>query len=444
MDFLFVAIFLLFPAITLVLLQRSGFSVLRVGLPQFVVISLFFFAFLGTLPLYFGWDEYRVSMGVTNKLLVFQVMLYSGFTMVSVVVGSVFAKTVLNRPAILNKFEAVQIPRKETWLLVLLVGFVLVVLYAYLNKIPKIALLVALFESLPESKVARSMMGNDFTGKYHWYSLVIHDLANILTFSFFALYLLVRKKIYFLLFLFAFSISSFTALMATEKGPFAWLLIGLFIVYVLVKSNGRYPIKKLVVFIAILLAFLVLSYIFFMGISDLGKAFLSVFSRAFAGSIQPAYHYLEFFPEHEDFLMGASFPNPGGILPHQPYALTQEVMNWVNPSGIEKGIVGSMPAVFWGEAYANYGLVGVFVVPFVIGFLLYLVDLIVSRLVDTPFKIGFYVWFLIHYKSLSSTGFTGYLIDFYLIVLVLVFVLVISVANKLKIRFKPFYRRSES
>ncbi|MBE0472501.1 MAG: oligosaccharide repeat unit polymerase [Methyloprofundus sp.] len=436
MDFLFVAIFLLFPAITLVLLQRAGFSVLRVGLPQFVVISLFFFAFLGTLPLYFGWDEYRVNVGVTDRLLVFQVMLFSGITMLFAVVGAVFAKTVFNKPAILNRFETIQINRKEARFLLLLVGFVLVVLYVYLNKIPKVALLVALFDSVSESKIARSMMGNDFSGKYHWYSLVIHDLANILTFSFFALYLAVRKKIYLFLFIITFFVSAFTALMATEKGPFAWLLIGLFLVYVLVKSSGRYPLKQLIVFFAIVLTFIALSYMFFMGTGELGQAFLNLFSRAFAGSIQPAYHYLEFFPDHQDFLMGASFPNPGGLLPHQPYALTKEVMNWVNPSGVEIGIVGSMPTVFWGEAYANYGLVGVFFIPFIIGFLLYLVDVVISKFIDTPFKIGFYVWLLIHYKSLSITGFTGYLIDFYLIVLSFIFVLIISISNKLKIKLK--------
>ena len=42
---------------------------------------------------------------------------------------------------------------------------------------------------------------------------------------------------------------------------------------------------------------------------DLLGAGASTVSRAFAGSIQPAYHYLEFFPEVQGYLMGDSFPS---------------------------------------------------------------------------------------------------------------------------------------
>ena len=440
MTFMFVSLFVLFPLTALVLLQRSGFSVLRVGIVQFVVVALFFFAFLGTLPLFFGWDEYRVNMGVTDQVLVFKVMLFSGFTIIMLIIGALLAKTSFNAPATLNTFDNVYITRKEAGLLLILFALVLVVLAIYLSKIPRIALLVALLESVQDSKVARSMMGNDFSGKYHWYSLVIHDLANLITFSFFATYLLVKRKIYFLLFVFSFLVSSFTALMATEKSPFAWLLIGLFLVYVLASQAGRFPIKKLLVFFSTVLIFIALMYVFFMGSGDIGQAFLNLFSRAFSGSIQPAYHYLEFFPAHQDYLWGASFPNPGGILPHQPFALTKEVMNWVNPSGIEKGIVGSMPTVFWGEAFANYGYYGIAFIPFLMGFILYTVDYYLSKIISSPLKIGFYVWLLLHYKNLAVTGFTGFIIDIYLVVLITIVMIIIALSNKLKIKFRKVNR----
>lgn len=436
MNVLFIALFISFPAITLFLLNRSGFSVIRVGITQFVVTALFFFSFLGTLPLFFRWDEYRVSMGVTDQILVFKVMFFSGFTMILFIIGALSAKTVFNAPATLNRFEKIQVNRKEIWFLLIIFALVLVVLAIYLSKIPRIALFVALFEGVQESSIARSMMGNDFTGKYHWYSLVIHDLANLLTFSFFATYLLVRRKIYFFFFLLSFLVSGFTALMATEKAPFAWLLIGLFLVYVLAIKQGRYPLKRLVIFFSVVLLFIAFSYLFFMGTSELGQALLNLFSRAFAGSIQPAYHYLEFFPAHQNYLWGSTFPNPGGILPHQPFALTKEVMNWVNPSGIEKGVVGSMPTVFWGEAYANYGYYGIAFIPFFMGFILYTIDYYLSRIVASPLKIGFYVWLILHYKNLSSTGFSGFIIDIYLVTLIFVVLMIIAFSNKLKIKFK--------
>lgn len=436
MDTLFIVLFLFFPVLTFVLLQLSGFSLLRVGLPQFVVTALFVFSILGTLPLYFGWDEYYIKLGVTDKPLIFRMMLFSGYTMVFVTAGAIFGKKFFNKPAVVNQFEIIRINRSEVWLMIIQFIAVLVVLSIYLSKISSVALFVALFENVSEAKVARSMMGNGFPGKYHWYSLVIHNLANILTFSFFSIYLLARKKVYLFAFVLTFLVSAFTALMATEKAPFAWLLIGLFLVYVLITSNGRYPFKKLTVFFPIVLTFMILSYVVFMGFSELGQVFSSLFSRIFAGSIAPAYHYLEFFPQHQEFLFGASFPNPAGILPHQPFELTKEINNWLSPTMIESGIVGSMPTVFWGEAYANFSLAGVLIVPFIIGFLLYFIEVIISRFIDTPFKIGFYVWVLLHYKDLSVTGFSGYFIDFNLIVLALIFILITFIANNFKIKVK--------
>ena len=47
-----------------------------------------------------------------------------------------------------------------------------------------------------------------------------------------------------------------------------------------------------------------------MNIESLNSALFSVFSRTFTGQIQPAYHYLEFFPEIEPFLLGRSMTNP--------------------------------------------------------------------------------------------------------------------------------------
>ena len=438
MTLLFISFFILFPIIVIILLQSTGFNILRMGIIQIVVIALFFFAFLGTLPLFFGWDEYRSGVGVTDQVLILNIMLFSGFTMILFIMGAMSAKVILNTPSILNSFNNIQLNKLENLILFFLLLFVLVVVALYLSKISRIAILVALLDGIQESHIARSSMGNNFSGKYHWYRLVIHDLANVITFSFFAAYLLKKEKIHFILFAFSFLVSAFTALMATQKAPIAWLLIGLFMVYVAVRHRGFYPIRKVIIFFPAIIGILVLAYVYFMGVSDVSIALSRVFSRAFAGSIQPAYHYLEFFPTHHDFLYGASLPNPGGIFPYQPYALTTEIMNWVNPSDIDKGIVGSMPTVFWGEAYANFGYAGLIFIPFLVGFLLYVVDIFVSKITDTPLKIGFYVWILVHYKSLATKGFSGFMVDFYMVAMLLIILGVLALSNKFRIKIRRY------
>lgn len=436
MDFIFITLYILFPVLAVVLMQKAGMHLLNVSIPQVVIVTIYFFGFFGTLPLYFQWDEYRLSFGVTDKLMILQVMLYSGFTIILVALGVIVSKSIIKNKGDHNKFERISSHKNDIYPLSLFFIVVIVVFYFYLQKIPSLAIFVALFDSVYEAKVSRSLMGNDFAGKYHWYSFIIHDVANIITFSFFSIYLTTKRKIFAIATLIAFLVSAFSALMSTEKGPFAWLIIGLFLVYVIIVYKGRYPIKKLILFLGFISLLIASSYMLFMGDESLEQALMSVFSRRFAGSIQPAYHYLEYFPEYQNYLYGRSFPNPGGLLPFQPYHMTREVMDWVSTSDFNQGVVGTMPTVFWGEAYANFGLVGILTVPFFIGIILNGADFIISKFADSPVKVGFYVWVILHYKDLSVTGFSGFIIDISLISMFLIFIVIISLGNNFRLKFK--------
>lgn len=434
LDIFFVILFFTFPFIVFKYMDTIGHNIFTISVPVFLIISMFVYAYSGLLPLYFGWDEYRYSMGVKDRALIFQVLIYSIVSIVGLLAGFTYAKVILKMNNFQNFQTIRQISRKELLVLIGLIFFCFFVLFVYLSKVLSIALLVALSEGASsDSHLARSLMGNDFTGKYHWYSLIMHDLFNIVTFALFSAFLLTKKKIIFFFFLIAFFGSSFAAVMATEKAPFAQILIGLLLVYGVTLLKGKIPIKATIILLIVLFFSLTTFYIFFMGSADVFSAFGSIFSRALAGSIQPAYHYLEFFPLHQDFLMGRSFPNPGGILSFEPYRMTVEVMNWVNPN--DKGIVGSMPTVFWAEAYANFGVLGVIFIPFIIGVVVYVFSFLVDKLENTPIKIGFYIWLILHLKKLSVTGFSGFFIDFYLIALVFILIIFIAFANQFKIKY---------
>jgi len=433
LDILFVLLFFTFPFVVFKYMDTIDHNIFTISVPMFLIIAMFVYAYSGLLPLYFGWDEYRYNMGVQDRALIFQVLIFSIFSIVGLLAGFTYAKVVLKMNNF-QKFDYIrQVSIKELLVLVNLIAFCFFVLFVYISKIPNIALFVAFSDGAGDAKLARSLMGNDFEGNYHWYSLIMHDLFNIVTFALFSAFLLTKRKILFFLFLIAFLGSSFAAVMATEKGPFVDILIGLLLVYGITLLKGKIPIKATIILLTILFSSLITFYIFFMGSEDVFSAFGSIFSRALAGSIQPAYHYLEFFPHHQEFLMGRSFPNPGGILPVESYRMTVEVMNWVNPN--DKGIVGSMPTVFWAEAYANFGILGVIFIPFMIGVVLYAVYYLVDKIENTPIKIGFFVWLMQHFQKLSITGFSNFLIDFYLIMLLFIITLSIAFANRFRIKY---------
>lgn len=435
MSLIFLSYFFAFPALALILLQMSGFTLLRLGLIQFVTIKLLVFSFIGTLPLFFGLDQYRLNSGVDDPNQVLQVMLFSGTTIFFLVIGAMLARNILNSSATANSFTEISINKTQVMFLALLFMISISVLMLYLSQLSGVAILVALAGETGVAE-ARSSMTNNFQGKYHWYNLFMIELAKIISFSFFCAFLITKRKLFFILFLISFFALVFSLTMSAQKGPLGWALIGLFMVYAASRHQGRYPVRWL--FIGGLIVFLVTSAMYIVTGSQDGLigAGASVVSRAFAGSIQPAYHYVEFFPKVQGYLMGGSFPNPGGLFPWGGYRLTVEVMNWANPSQADSGIVGSMPTVFWGEAYANFGYIGVLVVPLFFGFFLFFIDHYFSKIKDTPIKVGFYVWMVLHYSNLSSSGFSDYLIDIKMIVLLAIFLIVISASNQMKIRLK--------
>ena len=437
-DILFVMFFTFIPVLTILILKITGFSVFKVGLVQFTTLSLFVFSFFGTLPLFFGWDEYRFNTGVNDKELVFQIMLMSGWTMLVVVLGAIFAKKVLGQ---IKGVEAGNIKQKNVELILVFFLFFLVcvVLMLYLSKLSSIALFAVLEFGSSAAGVSRSVMGNDFSGKYHWYKVFIYDFANIVTYVTFYYYLTYRNKLNTFLFLASLCLSVFTAIMATEKGPIVWLLIGMFVTYTLAKNDGAYPVRKLIPFVIMVMATLIVSYIYFMGSLDVLSALTSVFSRTFAGSIEPVYYYLQYIPQHHDWLYGQSFPNPGNLLPHTPFLLPKEIMSGVHPELTAQGIVGSMPAVFWAEMYANFSWVGVLITPFFVGFLLYSVECVFSFMPATPLKVGVYVWVLLHYKNLANSGLFGFIFDFYLIIIVFVYITIILVNEILVVCTRKTY-----
>lgn len=416
-------------------LRAAGEYVNQVSLVNVTTVALFVFSVLGTFPLFYFLDEYRYNSGIQDQKLVLTVIFYSSVNIIMFLLGVIFIRKIMGlKPVGFSSRDICGLSRLQVLALIVVFSFCLFVLVNYLAQLDRVAIVVAFTEGVDAAKQARSDMGNSFHGNYHWYKLVMHDVGSFLTFVCFALWLQSRKSTALISFLLTFSYSTFVAIMATEKAPFVWLLIGLFMVYFLVRNDGFVPFRKSIPFALLLIGMLMVFYIFFMGSRDLSTALWSVFSRAFSGSISPAYFYLEFFPAHQDYLYGRTFPNPGGLVPYEPYRYTVEVMNWRFPSLVGSGVVGTAPTVFWGEAYANFGPIGIPIVAFVIGCLVGVVSFLISKVEINAITIGFVVWLILMFKNLSSTGFSVYFYNVYIIFLALLVFLILFARGCIRVR----------
>jgi len=430
---IFLIIFICFPLVVVYLLKLANENINQVSIVNVTTVALYLFSILGTFVLYFQLDQYRYNTGVTDKSLVAEVLLYSCLNIICFLIGVIVTRKVIGID--ITPFSSGNIRTLNSLQNFVLVGFFFfccLVLLHYLSQIDRTAISVALTDGLNAAKQVRSNMGNAFPGKYHWYKLVMHDLGNVLTFTCFAMWLQTKNKLSLLCFLVTLLYSIFVAIMAIEKGPLAWLIIGLILVCVVVRRSSLIPRNVLIALATSIIILMIILFQMFYGADGVFQGLILFVSRAFAGSIEPAYHYLEIYPEVVDYQYGLTLPNPGGLFDFIPYRYTVEVANYVNPSLFERGIVGSMPTVFWGEAYINWGVGGVIFVSFIVGVVVALLDYILSVLNVNSFTVGVYVWMVLFIKDLSVTGFSSIFINIYLYAVITLFIFIVMLRGKIQ------------
>jgi hypothetical protein len=432
-DVAFFLSFLLFPLIIIGSLTVSKIRLDQVEIVNFSIIALFVFSYIGLVSLYFGFDDFRYQLGISDKSLILRLFMFSVIAISCIALLYGFLSNIIKlRILPAGKYSVRGLVPKEAVILSSLLFICVAVLVSYISQLDSIAIIAAVIDGIGEAKVSRSNMANNFSGNYHWYSLFMHDVAQIISFALFANHLVGKTKLSKFLFVISFVFCASSLIMSTQKAPVIWYFIGLYFVYLIVLRGGKIPIKGSLKLLIILMAFLIGFYIIFMGMDSPLKALMAVFSRTFGGSLGSAYFYLEFFPEQHDFLFGQSIKNPGGILPYEPFAITKEIMAWRFPGLHSQNIVGSSPAVFWGEAYANFSWIGVVVTPLIIGSIIYLVSYLISIVEHSPIQVGSLVWTLLHYRTIASTGFSSFIIDIPVICLFFIFSLTLLLSGTLR------------
>ena len=356
-------------------------------------------------------------------------LIYSSAALISIICGFIYAHHVLGCRIEIKDRVLVSADARQYRLIFCVFLLCGLVLLAYIRQVGTIALFEALKNNLAAAAVARSKMGNDFVGKYWRYQLFFRYLLDYCVLFFFANYLIKHRRISLFIFGGSFLVAAFSATMAIEKGPITYLLIMLFLTYVIYKGGNYWQLATkyaMVMIISILIGSMILTT----GYRGIPFALQLIISRVFTGQITPAYFYLYLFPLQIDYLWGASFPNPGGLLPFQNYALTMNVSNYMFPGDLAYGVVGSAPTVFWGEMYANFGPIGIIVSAFLVGIGLFAVTHILSKLPQSPTIIAATVSLAMHYMTLAATGLSSYFFDTTLVAIAAVTFMSLLLRNK--------------
>ncbi len=433
-DLLFILMWLFAPVIWVLVTKVLQDNILRVSILSTLLFFILLFQYIGLPILYFGFDEYRLSE-VYDEALILKISIFTISSTTLLLLGALASRMIFGRLQKINYSESGLDSSISLILMCVILFFVcLIVLTIFIQEIgiANVAGIAALglVDSSESITMLRSSMTNNFEGDYSFYELFFEEL---MLFSLFLIFSIRSKNKNFLLILFKLIVLIITAISLTlsaQKAPIMEIFFGLMFIYFFRKYSGNISITTIILFGPFALLFLVLIYQAFMGSDNIFIAFTSVLSRTFTGSIHPIYIYLEYFPFYRDFLYGLTFPNPLSIFDFEPVILTQEIMAWNNPNEAKLGIIGSLPTIFWVEAYANFSIEGVMIISFLIGFILFSIDKFFLMFKHNSLFIAYYVWLILFFKDLSQTFFSNFFLNPDFIVVTTIFLIFLLINQR--------------
>lgn len=159
--------------------------------------------------------------------------------------------------------------------------------------------------------------------------------------------------------------------------------------------------------------------------------------RIFLTQIATLFLHIQVFPDINPYLAGSSLPTLyAKVLGLESGWIRsgRVVMEIIKPEAVVNGTAGVMNTVFIGEAYANWGILGVLLAPVLIGFLYSFVICIFLKHKKTPLWIIGYLIIFMNFSQMFIGGFVDYLYPLQIVLMLCVLFGISIVKNRGKMR----------
>lgn len=420
------------------LFRIAGFSLKRLSIPMWLYVSYLLFSFLFMPAAYWGWfPSFRGTFFNTEILGLAWIL--SGICLIFMTLGYVVAVHIFK---IRVSYRKVTIGSHRIDSLVpplVVFGMCIVAFVLYVRLIPEIPLFV-LFKkkSYYAARIARSMATNAFEGgKLHYYSNFFEYLLPFVTLYIFGIALQRRNNRLLLVASGCILFTAFVAIHATAKAVFFDFLVALLFTYLLLRKRGRISFSIYLGYGVLGMILLTVLFRWFFAeqfgglIGGLFGALIAGVDRLTVGQIQSLYWNLAFVKQ-VGYFYGTTFPNPMGIFPWKQVQLNLSVANFAAASSNSQ-VVGSYPAVFWTEVYANFGVWVSIVSAFFVGLYVCWLNSLVSDRIYSSLHVALMAWLMVFHGHLARISIALILPFPVTLLFVLLWAWVFSIIRKLNV-----------
>lgn len=415
------------------------------------------YSFIGTVLIFTLQDSSfnKVIDGLTGGVDTrFRVWLFVAYTIISFPIGMLISnflfrykaneQTLFNQKAIQSSIsEKDSFLRYPLYALTALCALNLIYVFYSIGFIP----FVKIFTVTSEIEVMqlRASIDNSFPGNVYLKNILGLTILPILSFAAFAYYDKTKSVLDLFWFLSLFAMSVLMLTYNVAKSPVVRYMLGFFFYYIYTRGkikSGKFLIAGIGVTVFLVAFFTII------GKKDGGINLLlslddsGISGRVLVSQISSLYRHLEIFPNIHPHLEFSSLSGlfAGGEASSRSARI---VLETVSPSWVEQGYGGVYNTLFIGEAYANFGLMGIIFSPLYVGFIIKSFHTFLIRSKKTPMVLGIIVFY--SYRSNLTGGFNEYIYNPILWATIIIFIFIFYTKNliyKQRVGFLPWEKRS--
>ncbi len=403
--------------------------------------SLCFQCFLSSVIIVNGWeDHYRISYQLSNYSSRYQGWLSIQWVMLAMPMGMVFVNLLtgkISAKSYLKKYEAKSVEffqyRYEDLIRVLMMVLSLISILSIVYTFIKIGQIpqLSLFSSTGISATLREDVGRGFDGNSIIRNVFAINLTVVLSYIWYSYTKVEKSKYCYYFFYLFFVLSCLIVTYNLAKSPLVFYLLGF--VFLRIYINGFIKLKYLMCFFVFLFSIILISYYFLFDDFEILSINRGIGGRLIIGQSMGVYFSFDLFPSKYEHLYFSSISRFISDILNTDYIprSSRLLMEALNPSGVENGTAGVLNTLFIGEAWANFGIVGVILSPLIVGAYIQTVYLFFIRSKKHPIYLGLFAY--LSYKMPIVGGFNDFIYNpLQWIIIILIFSTILVSSKRIK------------
>lgn len=291
------------------------------------------------------------------------------------------------------------------------------------------------FDSSFDFATERVEANRNFDGNIYVKNIIMIVITPILSYIAYIYMRTTKEKKWIILFALSFILNIFIKTYDFSKAPLIYYICYFFIIEIMLGKT--FKLKKIIPFIIAVIILVVVFYTIVMGYEgSLISLSSGPLSRVVISQAGALFLHFDAFPNIIDYLDGHSFPPFTKIFfgdGEYDIRSGREVMELYSPTAVENGTAGVLSTAFLGEAYANFGFVGVAIAPIIIGIIFSAILCIYLKSKKTPLNIILYLECFIIFTTVLQGGVVEFFYNIqFIVTLIVIFGLKILSCDNIK------------